>query len=68
MEKEPIGLLFGIIPYYSQEHLNSVIDDLTKEQAIFFVSQAIHHSFSQGVFNLLESELISKSVRKLSEK
>lgn len=68
MEKEAIGLLFGTIPYYSQEHVNSVIDELTKEQATFFVSQALHHSFSQGVFNLLESELISKSIRKLSEK
>lgn len=68
MEKEPIGLLFNSIPYYSQEHINSVIDELTKEQAVFFVSQALHHSFSQGVFNLLESECISKSIRKLNEK
>jgi hypothetical protein len=68
MEKEPVGLLFNSIPYYSQEHINSVIDEMTKEQAIFFASQAIQYSFSQGAFNLLESEIISKSIRKLSEK
>ena len=68
MDKEPVGLLFNSIPYYDQEHINSVIDEMTKEQAIFFTSQAIHYSFSQGIFNLLESEIISKSIRKLSQK
>lgn len=68
MEKEPIGLLFGVIPYYSQEHLNTVIDDLTEEQSLFFISQAINHSFSQGAFDLLESEIISKAIRKISKK
>lgn len=68
MEKEPIGLLFENIPYYSQEHLDTVINDITKEQSLFFISQAINYAYSQGVFNLLESELVSKSIRKLSEK
>ena len=67
MDKEPIGLLFNNIPYSSKEHLNSVIDDMTKEQVIFFITQALQYSFTQGVFNLLESEIVSKAIRKISE-
>ncbi len=65
-EKEPIGFLFNSIPYYSEEHLNNVIDNMNKEQIIFFVRQALNYSFSQGTFSLLESEIVSKTIRKLS--
>jgi hypothetical protein len=33
---------------------------------VFFVTQALQYSFSQGSFNMLESEIVSKSIRKLN--
>jgi hypothetical protein len=65
-EKEPIGFLFNSIPYYTQDNLNNVIDNMSQEQVVFFVTQALQYSFSQGSFNMLESEIVSKSIRKLN--
>ena len=66
MEKEPIGLLFTSIPYYSVDNLNKVIDGMSEDQSKFYISQALNYAFSQGVFNLIESEIVSKSIRILN--
>ncbi len=67
-ERQPIGYLFNNIPYYTQEHLDSILNDLTKEQSIFFIGQSVNYAYTQGIFTLLEAELVSKSIRKLNEK
>lgn len=67
-ERQPIGYLFNNIPYYTQEHLDSILNDLTNEQSIFFIGQSINYAYTQGIFTLLEAELVSKSIRKLNEK
>lgn len=62
-EKQPIGLLFDNIAYYSPSDINKLCDDMTVEQAYYMVINAINYSYKNGVFNLQESEVISKSLR-----
>lgn len=66
--KEPIGILFGEIPYNSVEEINAIIDDIQYQQAFYFIHKALVYSYSTGVFNLTESEIISKSLRIFTDK
>lgn len=66
-EREPIGYLFNNVPYYTQEHLDSILNNLTKEQSMFFIGQSLNYAYKQGIYTLLEAELVSKSIRKLNE-
>ena len=61
--KQPIGLLFDSIAYYSQESVGNMIDSLDKKSIGYILSQALEYAHSKNVFNLLESEVISKSLR-----
>lgn len=65
-EKQPQGLLFGSVAYYDNKQINDLIENMTFEQSYFYVTQALQHSFSMGVFSLQESEILSKSLRILS--
>jgi hypothetical protein len=62
-KKEPIGLLFGNVSYYSEEHLNAIINDMEYEQSLFFIVRAVEFSYNSGIYSLTESEIISKSLR-----
>jgi hypothetical protein len=58
-----IGSLFDSIDYTSKEQINTFIDNMTEEQALYCIEQAIYSCHSRGTFTLLESEVISKSLR-----
>lgn len=62
-EIQPIGTLFDSINYYKIEDLNKFIDELTPEQSIYVITQAVSYGFKRGIFNLQESEVLSKSLR-----
>lgn len=62
-EIQPIGVLFDSINYYKIEDLNKFIDELTPEQSIYVITQAASYGFKRGIFNLQESEVLSKSLR-----
>ena len=36
-EKQPMGLLFDSVRYYSPEDINSLCDEMTLEQAYFMI-------------------------------
>jgi len=38
-----------------------------KEQAVFLLVQAVKYAYHNGIYSLGESEIISKSIRVLSE-
>ena len=58
-----IGSLFDSIDYTSKEQINTFINNMSEEQAIYCIEQAIQSCHSRGAFTLLESEVISKSLR-----
>lgn len=64
-EKQPIGILFDSIPFYEVDELTNLVENLNEEQVKHILSQSLQHAYKSGVFNLIESELISKSLRML---
>jgi len=68
MEQEKIyGKLSNSVPLLTENHLQTLIDVMDKEQAIFLIVQAVKYAYHNGMYSLGESEIISKSIRILSE-
>ena len=61
-----IATLFNIINYSKDEDLNKFIEEMNNEQALYCLIQASEYAFIKGVFNLKETEVISKSIRLLT--
>lgn len=49
----------------SEKEVNDLIDNLTKEQSLYFLIESVKYSYENGGYNLHESELISKCIRLL---
>jgi hypothetical protein len=64
----PIGNLFDVINYSSYENLDKFIVNMNEEQALYCIIEAVKCSYRRGVFNIEESEAISKSLRIISSK
>lgn len=62
-QKQPIGLLFDSIGYYTPSDIDSLCDDMNLEQAYYMIIKALEHSHNSRIFTLQESELVSKSLR-----
>jgi len=62
-EKQPIGLLFGSVGYYTPDDINSICDNMNLEQSYFMIIKALEYSHNSNIFTLQESELVSKSLR-----
>ena len=62
------GLLFDSVKFKSYEDVQNLIEGITEEQAFFFLTKALEFSQARGIYNLTESELISKSLRVLFKK
>lgn len=68
MEQEKIfGKLFNSVPLLTEDHLQTLLDVMDREQAIFILVQAVKHAYHNGVYSLGESEVISKSIRTLTK-
>lgn len=67
-KKQVINNLFESIHYTSQEQLNVFLNNMTEEQAIYCIQEALNYSYVKGLFTLQESEAISKSLRLLFTK
>lgn len=65
-QKQPIGLLFGSVAYYSPDDINSICDDMNLEQSYFMIIKALEYAHSSNLFSLQESELVSKSLRMMN--
>jgi hypothetical protein len=70
MEQQPelFGKLFESIPLHTEEHLNAVLDTMTKEHAIYYLTQAVKYAYQAGIYSLGECEVISKSIRIVNKK
>jgi|688.fasta_scaffold95903_6 hypothetical protein len=60
------GALFDTIQYMDDSSLGKFLDNLKKEQALFVIAESIRFAFEKGVFNLKESEALSRSLRVLN--
>jgi hypothetical protein len=64
--KKPIGSLFDTINYYSMEDLDKFTSNITHEQAIYCLVEAVQAGFRRNIYDMTEIEVISKVIRKLS--
>ena len=62
-EKQPIGLLFDSVAYYTPNDVNRLCDDMNLEQAYYMLIKALEFAHKSRIFTLQESELVSKSLR-----
>lgn len=62
-EKQPMGLLFDSVAYYTPNDINTLCDDMNLEQAYFMMIKALEFAHKSRIFTLQESELVSKSLR-----
>ena len=62
-EKQPIAYLFEDVAIYKPEDIDTLIDNLTEEQAKFMLARAVQMAYKNGLFSLPESEIVSKSLR-----
>lgn len=62
-ETKYIGSLFNSINYTKEEDLSKFIENLNIDQSLYCLIQAVGYAYSKGVFNIHESEVISKSIR-----
>jgi hypothetical protein len=65
-EQQIQGALFGTIQYADEKSLGVFLDNLKKEQAILIIAEALKYGYERGLYDLKESESISKSLRIIS--
>lgn len=69
MEKEQILTnLFNSIPVISEDHLELMLNQMSKDDALYILIQSVKYSFHQGTFSIGETEILSKAIRILSKK
>jgi len=61
-QSELKGNLFSSIGYKSDKDLRNLIDNLTYEQSLIFINKSLEFAYSQGIFSMNETEIISKSL------
>lgn len=68
MQEEKIyGKLFGTVPLLTENHLQTLLDVMDREQAIYMLVQAVKYAYHNGLYSLGESEVISKSIRTITQ-
>ena len=61
------GVIFDSINYSSNEQLDTILNNLTKEQATYCIIEACKSAYKRGSFRLDESEVLSKALRVIGE-
>jgi len=54
---------FGKFNVKTEKEVDDLINELTKQQSLYFLIESVKYSYEKGLFSLHESELISKSIR-----
>ena len=70
MENEtnkPLAILFGRLEITDEQQLETLLDTMNKEVANMFLIHAVKHAYERGVYNIGETEVISKCIRTLSK-
>jgi len=64
--KKTVGTIFDTITFDSTLQLDSMIDTMDEVQINFLTIKALESAFNRGAFNLIETEIVSKIIRKTS--
>ena len=62
-QKQPIGLLFDSVAYYTPNDVDNLCDEMNLEQAYYMMIRALEFAHKSRIFTLQETELVSKSLR-----
>ncbi len=65
-EQEIYGKLFNVIPLMDETHIDVLLNTMTKETAIYYLTHAVNLAYHNGMYSLGESEVLSKSIRVLN--
>jgi hypothetical protein len=66
-EMDSKGVLFDSINYNSNEQLDSFLNNLTREQAIYCLVEACKSAYNRGSYKLDESEALSRALRVIGD-
>ena len=66
-QTENYGNLFGTINLLTEEHLDIILSTIDKEHSVYYLVEAVKAAHTRGAFTIVESEIISKSIRVLSK-
>lgn len=64
--QQPLGVLFDTINFYKMDDLDKFINELNHDQALYCIIQACQAAFKRNSYSILESELLSKAIRRIS--
>lgn len=67
-EKKPIGILFDNLSYHSIDQMDEFISNMNYEQAIYCLVEAVQAAYRRDIYSMSEIEVISKSIRVISNK
>ena len=67
-QQELFGKLFESIPIHSEEHLEVILETMSKEHGIYYLTQAVKYAYQSGIYSIGECEIISKSIRLTTKK
>lgn len=67
-EPQLFGKLFESIPIHTEEHLDAILETMTKEHAIYYLIQAVKYAYQTGIYGIGECEVISKAIRVSNKK
>jgi hypothetical protein len=59
--------LFNSIPVINEDHLELMLTQMSKDDALYILIQSVKYSYHQGVFSIGETEVISKALRIISK-
>ena len=65
---QSLAVLFGKLEITDNTQLDTLLYSMDRNVATVFLVQAVEYAFERGAFNLVESEVVSKSVRILNTK
>ena len=66
-QNEPLAILFGRLEISTEEQLETILNTMNPDVATVFLIHAVKHAYERGVYNIGETEVISKCVRILSK-
>lgn len=66
-QQQPVGYLFESIAIYDHSTVSQFVDNLQPEQAFYVLTQAIQMAYSKNLYSLQEAEILSKSLRVLTQ-
>ena len=64
---QSLAVLFGRLEIQTEEQLETILQTLNSEIATVFLIHAIKYAYERGIYNIGETEVISKCIRILSK-